>query len=719
MSWRDYEYPAYVPVAERRAQAAREVAKRSKKGEKVAPVVIEGRKITSTFWGDAWCANLEGYSDFANRLPRGRTYVRNGSVVDLKIEKGRVKALVSGSDLYEIEIDIAPLSKERWQAIKTQAAGQIGSLVELLQGRLSKGVMELVTDRDRGLFPKPQEIELTCDCPDHAGLCKHLAAVMYGVGNRLDSSPELLFVLRGVDHAELIEEAIPAAPARSKRGAPTIAADDLGAIFDIELDEAPARCPKGRDDREVAARKEGRQANGEGETRRSLSSRRSPPSPRPQRSRRSLPSQRPQRSRTVAANSKASAKKAPTRRAATSPKEEGVAGVGETAVRPDSGPQAPVRISAKVRPPHPLTWTCEGGGITRRLAGNTNAEVAMPVASITRLLLFLWVLASALLGAARSASADGVEVRGKVVDAETGKPLTAFIEQGGLVREGQIEWGFTETRTEGPNPAGTFRANIDWAGGAPPPHPGRRLRNPDGPDRGSARRREDAGRGRRDDSGPHGCGLGRRRRRQAGGGRVGVPRRPAVGEHLGREGAAAGLRRRRRTRPSTRAATGADGTFRLTGSGEDVDRVVVSAPGLDLWVVPTPRRREGPGHDPPAQAGDADHPLRHPRCGRPRRVLHADEHLRDARLGGDRQRGDARDQERRPAHAGEPAARRILDHPQQVGAGRRFRLHRDARPREGEGRARRERRGLVRAQPGGGDHRGRWRGWTRRSTAGP
>ena len=240
MGWDYYGFKPYVPVAQRRAQAAREVAKRLKKGQAVSPVRIEGRTIASTFWGQAWCTNLESYSDFANRLPRGRTYVRNGSVVHLKIDKGRIEALVSGSELYEIQIDIAALPKPDWQALKEQSAGKIGTLVELLQGKLSKAVMELVTDREHGLFPKPKEIKMRCSCPDGAGMCKHIAAVMYGVGNRLDSSPELLFVLRGVDHLELIEQAIPTAPLGAKSSAPTIATDDLGAIFDIEIGDAPA-----------------------------------------------------------------------------------------------------------------------------------------------------------------------------------------------------------------------------------------------------------------------------------------------------------------------------------------------------------------------------------------------------------------------------------------------------------------------------------------------
>src|SRR5438477_11914218 len=99
-------WPRYVPVKERRAKAVRELARLTKKGEKASPVVIEGRTIAESFWGKSWCENLERYSDFCNRLPRGRTYVRNGSVVDLRIEKGRVRAFVSGSELYEVEVTI-------------------------------------------------------------------------------------------------------------------------------------------------------------------------------------------------------------------------------------------------------------------------------------------------------------------------------------------------------------------------------------------------------------------------------------------------------------------------------------------------------------------------------------------------------------------------------------------------------------------------------------
>jgi uncharacterized Zn finger protein len=239
MGWYDYGYRPYVSVAQRRAKAMREVDKLKKKGQTITPVKPQGFKIATTFWGKAWCDNLEAYSDFANRLPRGRAYIRNGSVVDLEIEPGKLTALVSGSELYEVKIRIKPLEKKNWQCIRGQCAGQIGSLVELLQGRLSKGVMEVVTRQDGGLFPRPSEIELDCSCPDWADMCKHVAAVLYGVGTRLDQQPELLFTLRKVDHLELIAAAGAPAVNVAATAAPTIAADDLADVFGIELDELP------------------------------------------------------------------------------------------------------------------------------------------------------------------------------------------------------------------------------------------------------------------------------------------------------------------------------------------------------------------------------------------------------------------------------------------------------------------------------------------------
>ncbi len=234
-------WPAYVSVAERKRNAQKKLDKFAKQGVKCQPVQIEGHGIARTFWGKAWCANLEAYSDYANRLPRGRSYVRNGSVLDLSVAQGKVQAQVMGSDLYQVSIDITALEKLRWEAVLQQCAGQIGSLIELLQGKLSNAVMRVVTGKADGLFPAPREIRFVCSCPDSASMCKHIAASLYGVGARLDHDPALLFRLRNVDPQALIAEAArapikssgPVAPAHAKLGG-----QDLSALFGIDLGES-------------------------------------------------------------------------------------------------------------------------------------------------------------------------------------------------------------------------------------------------------------------------------------------------------------------------------------------------------------------------------------------------------------------------------------------------------------------------------------------------
>jgi len=235
MSW--YGYRPYVSVASRRAQAKHSMQKLKKKGEKIQPIEINGRTIAHTFWGKAWCNHLEKFSDYANRLPRGRTYVRNGSVCHLEITQGTIKAIVIGSELYHINISIKKLPDKNWQEIKKQCAGKIGSVLELLQGKLSSAVMAVVADTKNGLFPSPKNIQLDCDCPDWAALCKHLAAVLYGIGARLDEAPELLFLLRGVDHSELIETGIDMSLTQDHGTTrPRLDSQELSGIFGIEMD---------------------------------------------------------------------------------------------------------------------------------------------------------------------------------------------------------------------------------------------------------------------------------------------------------------------------------------------------------------------------------------------------------------------------------------------------------------------------------------------------
>ncbi|MCC5849988.1 MAG: hypothetical protein JJU29_18025 [Verrucomicrobia bacterium] len=238
-------YRPYVPVAQRRQLAQKKLQSLAKKGVKIEPLgeLSHRLKIATSFWGRGWCDHLESFSDYSNRLPRGRTYVRNGSVVHLSIQPGVIEAFVQGSELYKQRIKIKPLPAKKWEALQARCRGKIGSLIELLQGKISGEIMEIVTDKNEGLFPNPDEIEFDCSCPDWASMCKHIAAVLYGVGARLDQNPELLFTLREVDHNDLISQTDglqSLEPSKSSGRRRRIDAGSLGDVFGIELDTSEA-----------------------------------------------------------------------------------------------------------------------------------------------------------------------------------------------------------------------------------------------------------------------------------------------------------------------------------------------------------------------------------------------------------------------------------------------------------------------------------------------
>lgn len=180
--------------------------KEKSKGKVMEPVVIQGRSIVKSWWGSAWCDNLEKYADYESRLERGKRYVRTGAVVDLKIQKGKVQARVQGrrKTPYKVEIRISPLSEERCQRIISRCGRRIDNLERLLKGDFQEELKEMFLG-DQGLFPEPREISFSCSCPDWAILCKHVAAVLYGIGTRFDENPLLFFELRGIDVGRFVD----------------------------------------------------------------------------------------------------------------------------------------------------------------------------------------------------------------------------------------------------------------------------------------------------------------------------------------------------------------------------------------------------------------------------------------------------------------------------------------------------------------------------------
>jgi uncharacterized Zn finger protein len=255
-------YPRYVTVGEKRAKAKKKLEQMKKKHPDIHPVLLEGRTIARTWWAKSWNYNLERYADYSNRIGRGRTYVRHGAVLDLRIDAGRVESLVQGSRSkpYSVNIGIKPLNKKIRRDIQAACEGKLDSLQALLAGEFPEALREIFMARDRGLFPSPKEIEFRCSCPDWAYMCKHVAATLYGIGARLDEEPALFFKLRQVEMKNLIARAVKdkthkllrKAGKKSKR---VIAESDLAGVFGIEMDEHVAFNKKSKSSPSASKRK--------------------------------------------------------------------------------------------------------------------------------------------------------------------------------------------------------------------------------------------------------------------------------------------------------------------------------------------------------------------------------------------------------------------------------------------------------------------------------
>jgi len=257
MSWRyrrRYDdwggFAPYVTKAEREDRARKAKAKLLQQGADIEPVVLAGRTIARTWWGKAWTENLERYADYGNRLPRGRSYVRHGSILDLKIAAGAVTAIVAGSrpNPYRVAIRIRPLDPRVEQDLLAQSRAALDSMPALLSGEFPAELKAAFLKEGTGLFPSPREIEFSCSCPDWASMCKHVAAALYGTAARLDEKPELFFVLRGVKMDAFVGRLVRRESAKLLRKAKSASARvirsadrDLSKLFDIALDEAPKR----------------------------------------------------------------------------------------------------------------------------------------------------------------------------------------------------------------------------------------------------------------------------------------------------------------------------------------------------------------------------------------------------------------------------------------------------------------------------------------------
>ncbi len=239
-------YPKYVSVGQKMAKAEKKLKQLRKKMPDIRPVILTGNSLAKTWWAKSWNDNLERYADYDNRIGRGRSYLRHGAVLDLKITPGKVTSLVMGSaaNPYEITITIQPVAASHWQSIKKQCQGHLKSLQDLLAGKFPKTLAEIFFTEDQGLFPTPKAIRFHCSCPDSASMCKHVAATMYGIGARFDEDPSLFFTLRGVDTGDLIADALQGSTdellSKTRKKTTKVIDDaDLADLFGIDMDLKP------------------------------------------------------------------------------------------------------------------------------------------------------------------------------------------------------------------------------------------------------------------------------------------------------------------------------------------------------------------------------------------------------------------------------------------------------------------------------------------------
>lgn len=239
--WNSSMHYSQPTIHELQSKIASSNNKANKKGKQYKPIHIEGRQIAKSWWGQAWCNVLENYADYGSRLERGKRYVRSGTVIDLHITKGCVKALVQGrrASPYKVDIHISPLKAEEMDALVEKCSHKISNLETLINGDFPEDLQELFTSSN-GLFPSSREISFSCSCPDWAIMCKHVAAVMYGIGAKFDENPFLFFELRGIDVHRLIDVAIESHVDHMLEHAhdPSdriIEDDDIKAIFGIDI----------------------------------------------------------------------------------------------------------------------------------------------------------------------------------------------------------------------------------------------------------------------------------------------------------------------------------------------------------------------------------------------------------------------------------------------------------------------------------------------------
>ncbi len=225
----------YVRVQKRRTYARDIAAQLERQGEILTPAVAHGKNIANQFWGRAWCHAIDEWQDCAYRLPGGRSLLKNGGVIDLKISRNSVIARVAADQVYDVQLHYRDADPYSVAELRSQCAGKLTGLLDFIQGKLSEEVMQYICNPVYGLFPEYGDFKISCTCLDDAVLCRHAAAALYAVATRLDDEPELFFTLRGIDAKDFFEaeDILTQTGSNSAEG---LSADELSKTFGIDIE---------------------------------------------------------------------------------------------------------------------------------------------------------------------------------------------------------------------------------------------------------------------------------------------------------------------------------------------------------------------------------------------------------------------------------------------------------------------------------------------------
>ena len=222
------DFAPRLKAADLQKLAQQRLAELQAGGEELRPVINTTRKLASHFWGSAWMKQLAHCESGGMCLAPGRTLLRHGCVLDLRITPGCITALISAEKLYEVDLHISPIEGERLETLSQACYNHIDSLLALLEGNTNPDVLQQLCHPDHGLLPTPQDWRMRCTCPDWAEPCPHAAAAIYAAGCLIDTAPHLLFTLRGIEPASLLHHS----------DTTEIDTNRLSCLFGIDIDNA-------------------------------------------------------------------------------------------------------------------------------------------------------------------------------------------------------------------------------------------------------------------------------------------------------------------------------------------------------------------------------------------------------------------------------------------------------------------------------------------------